>query len=227
VVAAFGTSIAESEPDASIEERGTLAFDEDGCSSDGDVDFESGAILLVNRGACTFESKARNAEATGASALIVANSVPGQARFSMARADDEPTDEEVGIPCVMVSHEHGEILSRAEDVELSLSKRPVTPVDGFGVAVDPGKSVHVSGRGRWGVFLDAKAGSSDAWQLYIVKTAEAARAVENETLCFPKLSRGCDAYVLSGEESVRLDFQGTVQASKCRCPANSSCGYFG
>ena len=45
VVAAFGTSIAESEPDASIEEHGSLAFDEDGCSSDGDVDFESGAIL--------------------------------------------------------------------------------------------------------------------------------------------------------------------------------------
>ena len=127
----------------------------------------------------------------------------------------------------MVSHEHGEILSEAEDIELSLSKRPVTPVDGFGVAVDPGKSVHVSGRGRWGVFLDAKAGSSDAWQLYIVKTAEAARAVENETLCFPKLTRGCDAYVFSENESVRLDFQGTVQASKCRCPANSSCGYFG
>ena len=99
--------------------------------------------------------------------------------------------------------------------------------DGFGVAVDPGKSVHVSGRGRWGVFLDAKAGSSDAWQLYIVKTAEAARAVENETLCFPKLTRGCDAYVFSENGSVRLDFQGTVQASKCRCPANSSCGYFG
>jgi len=224
VVAAFGASIAESGPEASIEEHGSLAFDEDGCSSDGDVDFESGAILLVNRGACTFESKARNAEATGASALIVANSVPGQARFSMARADDEPTDDEVSIPCVMVSHEHGEILREAEDVEVSLSKRPVTPVDGFGVAVDPGKSVHVSGRGRWGVFLDAKAGSSDAWQLYIVKTAEAARAVENETLCFPKLTRGCDAYVFSDNESVRLDFQGTVQASKCRCPANSSCG---
>ena len=89
VVAAFGASIAESTEDASIEEHGTLAFDEDGCSSDGDVDFESGAILLVNRGACTFEAKARNAEATGASALIVANSVPGQARFSMARADDD------------------------------------------------------------------------------------------------------------------------------------------
>ena len=68
--------------------------------------------------------------------------------------------------------------------------------------------MHVSGRGRWGVFLDAKAGSSDAWQLYIVKTAEAARAVENETLCFPKLTRGCDAYVFSENESVRLDFQG-------------------
>ena len=36
VVAAFGASIAESTEDASIEEHGSLAFDEDGCSSDGD-----------------------------------------------------------------------------------------------------------------------------------------------------------------------------------------------
>ena len=229
VVAAFGTAAeAVDEAEGRVDETGPLAAPADGMSCDGnaDVDFESGAVLLVKRGACTFEAKARQAEASGASALIVANSVPGQARFAMARADDDAPEDIVGIPCVMVSHEDGLVLAQVlgADVSLSVAKTPVTPRDGFGVAVDPGKSVHVSGRGRWGVFLDAKAGSSDAWQLYIVKTAAAARAVENETLCFPKLMRGCDAYVRAAAQSVDLDFYAAAQAAKCRCPANSSCG---
>ena len=48
--------------------------------------------------------------------------------------------------------------------------------------------------------------------------------MENETLCVPKLMRGCDAHVRAAAQSVDLDFYAAAQAAKCRCPANSSCG---
>jgi hypothetical protein len=41
------------------------------------IGFPGGAIALVDRGACSFVQKATNAQAAGASAVIVVNNVPG------------------------------------------------------------------------------------------------------------------------------------------------------
>jgi hypothetical protein len=71
----------------------------DGCESL--VGFPAGAIALVDRGGCGFVVKAANAQAAGASALIVANNEPG-APFTMGGND--PTIE---IPSVMISLDDG------------------------------------------------------------------------------------------------------------------------
>ncbi len=62
-----------------------------------------GEIAIALRGSCAFTVKAANAQAAGASALIVVNSGPGS--FDMAGADDTIT-----IPSVMVSQGDGEAI---------------------------------------------------------------------------------------------------------------------
>jgi predicted deacylase len=65
------------------------------------VGFPAGAIALVDRGSCTFVQKARNAQAAGASAVIVANDRPGD--------PSEPSgdDDSITIPVVQVSQADG------------------------------------------------------------------------------------------------------------------------
>jgi hypothetical protein len=65
------------------------------------VGFPAGAIALVDRGSCTFVQKARNAQAAGASAVILVNNAPGD--------PSEPTgnDPSITIPVVQVSQADG------------------------------------------------------------------------------------------------------------------------
>lgn len=64
------------------------------------VGFPDGAIALVDRGGCAFTTKAANAQAAGADALIVANSGPGTIFMGGSRDD-------ITIPSVMVSQSDG------------------------------------------------------------------------------------------------------------------------
>jgi hypothetical protein len=65
------------------------------------VDFPAGAIALADRGGCGFAVITANAQAAGASAVIVANNAPG-APITMGGADPSIT-----IPAVMVSLANG------------------------------------------------------------------------------------------------------------------------
>ena len=71
----------------------------DGCAPL--VGFPAGGIALVDRGTCTFVIKVANAQAAGASAVIVANNMAGDP-ILMGGAD--PT---ITIPSVMVSQANG------------------------------------------------------------------------------------------------------------------------
>jgi hypothetical protein len=83
------------------------AYDAGGVSrEDGCEPFRSdvrGRIALVNRGNCTFLVKAQNAQAAGASGLLIANNAPGL--FSVGGAD--PT---IVIPVAGVSQATGDLL---------------------------------------------------------------------------------------------------------------------
>jgi hypothetical protein len=65
------------------------------------VDFQAGAIAVVDRGTCPFTVKVKNAQDAGAVAVIVANSVAG---FPTTMGGADPT---ITIPSVMVSRDDG------------------------------------------------------------------------------------------------------------------------
>ncbi len=88
---------------------GPLALADDGVDPRGDACSAlpgplAGAILLVDRGDCSFVSKTERAEAAGAAGVIIVNDEPGDVRINMT---GEGT---VGIPTVMVSADDGAML---------------------------------------------------------------------------------------------------------------------
>jgi hypothetical protein len=68
------------------------------------VGFPAGAIALMDRGACAFTIKVANAQAAGAAAVVVANSLPG------APATMGGQDPSIVIPSVMVSRDAGDTI---------------------------------------------------------------------------------------------------------------------
>ena len=87
----------------------------DGCEP---FSVPTGAIALVDRGFCNFTVKAANAQAGGASALIVANNAPG-APFTMGGSDPSIT-----IPSVMISLADGNTIKAGLPATGSVSKNP-------------------------------------------------------------------------------------------------------
>jgi hypothetical protein len=83
----------------------------------------AGAVVVVDRGVCGFAIKAANAQAAGAGAVIVANSVPGSP-ITMGGADPEVT-----IPSVMVSQADGVIIKAGAPARATISQapQPATP----------------------------------------------------------------------------------------------------
>ncbi len=87
------------------------------------VDFPAGAIALVDRGTCGFVIKAANAQAAGASAMIVANNAPG-APITMGG-----TDPTITIPSVMVSQADGATIKAGLPATgtVRAAEQPATP----------------------------------------------------------------------------------------------------
>jgi hypothetical protein len=63
----------------------------------------AGKIALVDRGVCAFLIKAQNAQAAGASAVLIANNAPGTIGMS-------GTDPNVTIPALMIGQEEGALI---------------------------------------------------------------------------------------------------------------------
>jgi hypothetical protein len=86
------------------------------------VGFPAGAIALVDRGTCGFVVKAANAQAAGATAMIVANNAPG-APITMGG-----TDPTIVIPSVMVSQADGTTIKAGLPATGAVSSNPQPPV---------------------------------------------------------------------------------------------------
>jgi signal peptide peptidase-like protein 2B len=69
----------------------------------------AGDVLLVERGNCTFTTKARVAEAAGASAIIIINNM--QELYKMV-CDSKETDLDINIPAVLLPKQAGAVLQR-------------------------------------------------------------------------------------------------------------------
>eukprot|EP01062_Namystynia_karyoxenos_P083217 TRINITY_DN9529_c0_g1_i1.p1 TRINITY_DN9529_c0_g1~~TRINITY_DN9529_c0_g1_i1.p1 ORF type:complete len:1313 (+),score=357.79 TRINITY_DN9529_c0_g1_i1:155-3940(+) len=83
-----------------------------------------GFIVMVNRGKCSFHSKAQHAEVGGAAALIVRNSKGAGSPETMT---DVAGDSPVSIPLCMLSNADGDILAQLH--------RKATLADGYGLQV--------------------------------------------------------------------------------------------
>lgn len=136
--------------------------------------FCKGSVLVVRRGACLFEDKARSAEAAAAVAVIVINGPgPGPHRFIMANSSNASSgDSDTKILAVMISHDDGAKLDalRTETMATTISvvKRQL-PVDSPVRLTVAKHALSVVGRGNWGVALTSKPDHPDEWQLSIVK----------------------------------------------------------
>ena len=86
-----------------------------GCETDDFNGFTPGAIALIQRGTCTFNTKAVNAEAAGAAGVVIFNE--GQA----GRRDLEPwqldSENDLTVPVLGTTFETGETLAAALEVE--------------------------------------------------------------------------------------------------------------
>ncbi len=138
--AVFGPTPATTGP---ITGNVTLVNDGVGATSDGCeplVGFPAGDIALLDRGTCTFVSKVANAQAVGASAVIVVNNVPGNP-ITMGGAD--PT---IVIPSVMLSLDNGNLLKANLPVNGTVRANPLTSINRDS-DIDAGVICHEYGHG--------------------------------------------------------------------------------
>jgi len=120
---------------------GTLT---DGCEP---FSVPAGSIALVDRGFCTFVVKAANAQAAGASAMIVANNAPGT---PITMGGTDPT---ITIPSVMVSQADGSTIKAGLPASGTVSRNP-----DFGCGTHTLTMVPDSGNGRVIVYNSSSAG---------------------------------------------------------------------
>ena len=118
-MAGFGASLATTGP---ISGELVLANDGVGTATDGCEPFPTdslvGKIPLIDRGACNFTVKVKNAQVAGALTAVVANNAPGDP-FGMGGAD--PT---ITIPSIMISLDHGNLLKQAGTLPAAATLSP-------------------------------------------------------------------------------------------------------
>lgn len=106
----------------------------------------SGKVALVDRGGCAFTNKALNAQAAGASAVIIANNAPGGGAMAMSGSDPFIT-----VPVLSVSYEVAQAWKQAvaanasTDIQVRMRRTPDLDRDG---TVDNAIVAH-----EWGHYL--------------------------------------------------------------------------
>ena len=132
----FGPRVAESGPiftDLTLVDDGTGPSATDACEPL--QGFPAGDIALVDRGTCAFIPKVLNAQAAGASAVVLVNSVPGMP-FRLGGFSDQVT-----IPSSMISLTDGTLLKSHLPLAATLSADPDRILDHDG-SLDNGMVVH-------------------------------------------------------------------------------------
>ena len=90
-----------------------------GCEAADFVGFPSGAIALLQRGTCSFEDKAENAAAAGASGVIIFNQGDSEDRKGLINAT-LGDGYEGGIPALFATYDNGVAWAATEGLQLHL-----------------------------------------------------------------------------------------------------------
>ncbi|GAV83873.1 PA domain-containing protein/Peptidase_A22B domain-containing protein [Cephalotus follicularis] len=106
VGARFGTTIVSKEKNAN-QSRLTRSDPRDCCSAPKNK--LSGDVIMVDRGHCKFTTKANNAEAAGASAVLIVNN---QKELYKMVCEPNETDLDIHIPAVMLPQDAGASLEK-------------------------------------------------------------------------------------------------------------------
>ena len=99
--------------DVEVPPEGGANSTNSGCQTNDFLDFPQGAIALIQRGSCTFEEKASNAQAAGASAVVIFNEGQSGRQALFDGALDESNTIE--IPVLSASYEVGMALVEATE----------------------------------------------------------------------------------------------------------------
>ncbi len=135
-----------------------------GCAADAFTGFPAGAVALVKRGSCTASQKAQNAQAAGASSVVIWNNVPGDPpEFSFGGGDA------VIVPTYTVSLASGSVLSGAVatgPVEVIIDPSQTIALNNTVVATSS-RGIAMAGKrskpdiGAPGAWLSAEVGTGD------------------------------------------------------------------
>ena len=135
-----------------------------GCTEDAFTGFPAGAVALVKRGSCAASQKAQNAQAAGASSVVIWNNVPGDPPdFSFGGGDA------VIVPTYTVSLASGSVLSGAvanSPVEVIIDPSQTIALKNTVVATSS-RGVAIAGKrskpdiGAPGAWLSAEVGTGD------------------------------------------------------------------
>lgn len=101
----------------------------------------SGKVALIDRGTCAFTVKALNAQAAGATAMVIANNTGGTETFLMGG-----TERKVRIPSVMISQNDGASVKAIASPNATVHKLAVQPLQLDG-SVDADIVFHEYGHG--------------------------------------------------------------------------------
>jgi Zn-dependent M28 family amino/carboxypeptidase len=147
-----GTASAEIVPVDLVLPPGPANTSTSGCEPSDFVDFPAGAIALLQRGTCTFATKALNAEAAGASAVVLFNEgQPGRLETLEGTLDPAPA-----IPVVGVSFAVGESLASGGGVAtVAVESDVVVGTDDNLIATLPGSGHSEAGVILLGAHLDS------------------------------------------------------------------------
>lgn len=120
VGARFGTKIASKEKNANRTSL-TLSDPRDGCSA---PKSKVAGVIMVERGHCKFTAKANNAEAAGATAVLIMNN---QKELYKMVCDPGETDLDIHIPAVMLPQDAGASLEKMITNTSSVSVQLYSP----------------------------------------------------------------------------------------------------
>ncbi|MFI7496138.1 M20/M25/M40 family metallo-hydrolase [Kocuria sp. M4R2S49] len=108
---------AVSGPVQAVDTTGAPAVSTSGCEAEDFADFVPGNVALIQRGSCSFATKAANAEAAGASAVLIFNTGLPNAEGVVAGTLGSP--EATTLPTVGLSYQAGVDLLDAQDVTVA------------------------------------------------------------------------------------------------------------